>query len=37
VLVFLNLLSVLSVAENLGDGTETTDSKSVLDFAYFVK
>ena len=29
-----NLLSVLSVAENPGGGTETTESKSILDLVY---
>jgi hypothetical protein len=31
---FLNLLSVLSVAEDPGVGTETTESKSILDLVY---
>jgi hypothetical protein len=32
--IFVTLLSVLSVAENPRAGTETTESKSILDLVY---
>jgi hypothetical protein len=32
--IFVNIHSVLSVAENPTDGTETTECKSILDLVY---